>query len=96
MNRLIKMLPALALVLAATIAMAMNFANPSHVNDPKFGSANGNVYDVTHRTMGPGPLQYRCNIATSDCLYEDSGLVTPVPDIEGQFVPGSGLTPIED
>ncbi len=96
MKSLTKMLPALGLVLGATMAMAMNFANPSNANDPKFGSANGEVYNVTTRTMGPGAQQYQCTLAESDCLYEDSDLITPIANSEGQFVPGSGLTPIED
>ncbi|OYX14770.1 MAG: hypothetical protein B7Z16_14110 [Algoriphagus sp. 32-45-6] len=90
-----KLLPALALVLGATLAMAMNFANPSTVNDPKFGESNGEVYDVTNRTVGPGPLQYQCNQATSTCLFEDAELTIPISESDGQFVPGSGLMPIE-
>ena len=96
MNKIQKMLPALALVLAATLAMAMNFAEPKSADDPKFGWHDGEVYDVTNRSMGSGPLQYQCNIDTNTCLFEDAELTTPVSGSEGEFVPGSGLTPIEN
>lgn len=94
MKSIRNLLPALALVFGATLAMAMNFASPQ-VNNPQFGQSNGQTYDVTGRTVGPGPLQYLCNQAVSDCLFEDVELTTPISTSEGQFVPGSGLMPIE-
>ena len=90
------MLPALGLVLGATLAMAMNFANPSNANDPKFGWHDNEVYDVTTRTVGNGPLQYQCDAAASVCLYQDASLSTPIDESQGEFMPGSGLTPIEN
>jgi hypothetical protein len=90
------LLPALGLVFGATLAMAMNFANPTSADDPKYGWHNGEVYDVTNRSMGSGALQYQCNIDTEVCLYQDSEITNPVPGSQGEFVPGSGLTPIED
>ena len=96
MKPFMKMLPALGLVFGATLAMAMNFATPSNANDPKFGLHENEVYDVTDRTVGPGPEQYQCNAATTDCLYEDASLTIPVENSEGEFMPGSGLTPIEN
>lgn len=88
------MLPALGLVFGATLAMAMNFADPSNANDPKFGWHDNEVYDVTTRTVGDGPLEYQCDEAPTDCLYEDASLSNPIGDNEGEFMPGIGLTPI--
>jgi hypothetical protein len=90
------LLPALGLVFGATLAMAMNFASPTSANDPKYGWHDGEVYDVTNRTMGSGAQQYLCNTDTAPCLYQDVDGTTPISNIQGEFVPGSALNPIED
>lgn len=96
MKTIRNLLPALALVFGATLAMAMNFASPTTANDPKYGWHEGEVYDVTNRSMGSGALQYQCNIDTDPCLFQDAEVTTPISGSQGEFVPGSGLTPIED
>ncbi|HAS58282.1 MAG TPA: hypothetical protein DEQ87_17720 [Algoriphagus sp.] len=67
MNKLAKLLPALALVLGATLAMAMNFANPQPMQvfaeDPE---NPGQFIDVT--SLEPG-VDYICD-QTGDCLYD--------------------------
>ncbi len=67
MNRLSRMLPALALVLGATLAMAMNFADPMpsqvFAEDPE---NEGEFIDVS--SWQPG-VDYICD-QTGDCLYD--------------------------
>lgn len=67
MNKLSKLLPALALVLGATLAMAMNFAEPLpnqvFAKDPQNPSM---FIDVTSWIPGE---DYDCN-ETGDCLYD--------------------------
>ncbi|WP_026954990.1 hypothetical protein [Algoriphagus vanfongensis] len=67
MNKLSKLLPALALVLGATLAMAMNFANPManqlYAEDPE---NPGEFINVT--TWQPG-VDYDCD-SSGDCLYD--------------------------
>ncbi|MCE7054983.1 hypothetical protein LZF95_09885 [Algoriphagus sp. AGSA1] len=68
----------------------------TNANEPKFGWHDNEVYDVTTRTLGDGPMQYLCDAAASVCLYEDASLSTPIDESEGEFRPGSGLTTIEN
>lgn len=67
MNKFQKLLPALALVLGATFAMAMNFAEPLpnqvFARDPQNPSQ---FIDVT--TWEPGE-DYAC-VDSGDCLYD--------------------------
>ncbi|MBA4300492.1 MAG: hypothetical protein C0433_10385 [Cyclobacterium sp.] len=67
MNKFLKLLPALALVLGATLAMAMNFANP--VPSQMFARNPQNptqFIEVTHWVPGE---DYECE-DTGDCLYD--------------------------
>lgn len=67
MKSLTKMLPALALVFGATLAMAMNFANPvpeeQYARDPDNPTE---FIDVTDLTLGE---DYTCS-DDGDCLYD--------------------------
>ncbi|OYX16151.1 MAG: hypothetical protein B7Z16_12040 [Algoriphagus sp. 32-45-6] len=76
MKTLAKLLPALAMVLAATLAMAMNFApNPTerYAEDP---DPDVEIwYDLTG--ISPGPSTYLCNsgptVTCSRDMPDDSG-----------------------
>lgn len=67
MNKLTKLLPVLGIVLGATMAMAMNFANPipneQYARDP---DDQMEFIDVTHLTLG---VDYTCS-DSGDCLYD--------------------------
>lgn len=66
MNKLAKLLPALALVLGATLAFAFS---PKGDTTSQYGQDSGQWIDVTGVT--PGPTTYTCD-ATVDmhCLYD--------------------------
>ncbi len=68
MKSLTKMLPALGLVLGATLAMAMNFANPVpdtvYTKDP----STGEFIDVSHLQIGE---DYDCN-NQGECLWDEN------------------------
>jgi hypothetical protein len=68
MNKLRKLLPALTLILGASLGMAMNFAeNPTerYALDPDLEI----WYDLTGVT--PGSSTYQCNLnPTEDCSFE--------------------------
>ena len=68
MSKLTKMLPALAMVLGATLAMAMNFANPLpeevFTRDPD----TGELIDVSDLQMG---VDYNC-VDQGECLLDEN------------------------
>jgi hypothetical protein len=72
MNKLRKLLPALALLLGASLAMAMNFANPSGFDSslkvwtPDDTEPDG-YRDVTAIVQ---ENDYQCNQSTMDCLVQ--------------------------
>ncbi|MHA7129246.1 DUF6520 family protein [Algoriphagus namhaensis] len=92
MNKLVKLLPALALVLGATLAMAMNFANPSGFDPslkiwtPDAGEPEG-YRDVTAIVQ---QNDYQCNQSTMECLVQfpndDPSSGTPSVLSQGIFV----------
>ena len=75
MNKLAKLLPALALVLGAFAAVA--FTSPQSLTG-EFGEENGIWYDVTN--TDPGPDTYECNTdPTKDCLFDQPfGMGSPI------------------
>lgn len=90
MNKLIKSLPALAMVLAATFAFA--FSSPS---SPEYAQDQVNPsiwYDLTNVT--PGPTTYDCDEVDDTCtraLPNDSAPMIA----EGEFVK-NGTLPIHN
>lgn len=80
-----------AVVLAILAAFA--FRSESNIDDPQFGydATEEKWYDVTSMTEG---VDFLCNTAPQSCLY-DAVDGQPIQDSEGEFVPGSGLEPIE-
>lgn len=88
MKRLKNLLPALALVFGATLAMAMNFAeNPTvrFAEDP----ITNNWYNLTGIT--PGPSTYVCNFSPSEiCSHEDDTSTSPQVEA-GDFVKKGSL-----
>ncbi|MEP0713604.1 DUF6520 family protein [Algoriphagus sp.] len=67
MKSLKNLLPALGLVLGATMAMAMNFAEPAAGEYRP--APNDEWYDLTNVT--PGPTTYECNGSSEVCTYGD-------------------------
>ncbi len=92
MKTLAKLLPALALVLGATLAMAMNFANPSGFDSnlkiwtPDENEPDG-YRDVTAIVQ---ENDYQCNQSTMECLVQfpndDPSSGTPSVLSQGIFV----------
>jgi hypothetical protein len=92
MNKLRKLLPALALMLGASLAMAMNFANPSGFDSslkvwtPDDTEPDG-YRDVTAIVQ---ENDYQCNQSTMDCLVQfpndDPGSGNPTVLSQGIFV----------
>ena len=71
-NRIMKsiknLLPALALVLGASMAMAMNFAQPDVEKYRPTGEPD-EWYDLTE--VIPGPTTYQCNGSTQVCTFSE-------------------------
>ncbi|WP_026947142.1 DUF6520 family protein [Algoriphagus marincola] len=90
MNKLRKLLPALALMLGASLAMAMNFAhNPEerYAEDPAPGVEIW--YDLTDVT--PGPNTYECNESVQEtCSFEDP-MSTSQEVEQGEFIKNGSL-----
>lgn len=84
MKTLAKLLPALALVLGATLAMAMNFASPTN-NNPQYGTPDGGETWVVVNDP-QNPVNYRCDIGTEACLYSQESLMHPIGTTDKQFV----------
>lgn len=89
MNKLSKLLPALALVLGATLAMAMNFPDlgeisPTKIWTPDSSQPNGyrDVTSIVHAE------DYQCNQSSMECLVEFSNddPATGTPNILSQGV----------
>ncbi|MEB2777322.1 DUF6520 family protein [Algoriphagus sp. D3-2-R+10] len=91
MNKLIKSLPALALVLAATFAFAFG---PKDLAMNQYGEATGQWYNVTGIT--PGPSTYTCDQLTdAECLH-DAVNGNPInPDEDKVFVKRGTLPPAD-
>ncbi|WP_026968195.1 hypothetical protein [Algoriphagus terrigena] len=87
MNRISKLLPALALLLGATLAMAMNFpGNPTerYAKDPSAEI----WYDLTGIT--PGGSTYHCDVISGTCSREEP--MTGADQVEnGTFVKNGNL-----
>lgn len=85
MKHLKNLLPALALVFGATLAMAMNFAdNPTerYAEDPQMGPEIW--YNLTG--ISPGSSTYECNFApTETCSHEEDSDTSPQVE-SGEFV----------
>ncbi|TVP50553.1 MAG: hypothetical protein EA341_07255 [Mongoliibacter sp.] len=91
-NSVKNLLRAGVFALAAVFAFA--FTQPVDLFQPKFGmDVNGNIYDVTGITPGPGANQYNCDLPATTCTWADEDLSVPL-ETNGRFVPGSGLQPI--
>ena len=67
MKRVSKLLPALALVLGATVAMAMNFANP--LPDQVFARDPQNPSQFIEVTDWEPGKDYAC-VDSGECLYD--------------------------
>ncbi|PZV77566.1 hypothetical protein CLV31_12034 [Algoriphagus aquaeductus] len=67
MIKIQKLLPALALVLGATLAMAMNIANP--VPNQLFAEDPANPGQFINVTTWEPDEDYEC-VSTGDCLYD--------------------------
>ena len=93
MNKLKGALPLIAFVFAAFAAFAFNF--PEKGDNPRYGTHDGNVYDVTNVDMGPGADEYWCDSDPSTCLFQDQQATTPVVGSLGEFIPGIDLEPID-
>ncbi|WP_297337992.1 DUF6520 family protein [Algoriphagus sp.] len=80
------LLPALAMVLGATLAMAMNFANPSSENsDAEYGTPDGGITWV--RVNDPqNPVNYQCDLGSEACLYSEPNLMNPIGTTDKKFV----------
>lgn len=90
MNKLANKLPLLAFVLAATLAMAMNFAhNPEerYAEDPAPGTEIW--YDLTDVT--PGPNTYECNESVLQTCSHVDPMVTSAEVEEGEFIKNGSL-----
>lgn len=90
MNKLKKLLPALALVLGATLAMAMNFADSPverYAEDPASGPQIW--YDLTD--VDPGPQTYECDeLVSVTCSFEEPNMSSdPIED--GEFIKNGNL-----
>lgn len=83
------LLPALGLVLGATLAMAMNFAdNPTerYAEDPSSGPEIW--YDLTG--ISPGASTYHCNVSANTCSREEA--MSTADQVEsGTFVKNGNL-----
>ncbi|WP_339870406.1 DUF6520 family protein [uncultured Algoriphagus sp.] len=90
MKSIKKMLPALGLVLGATLAMAMNFANnptERYAEDPASGTEVW--YDLTDIT--PGPTTYQCDEEVDEtCSHMDSNFLSNEVE-EGEFIKNGSL-----
>ncbi|WP_339880592.1 DUF6520 family protein [uncultured Algoriphagus sp.] len=65
MNKLAKLLPALAMVLGATFAFGFSPATPQ---TSEYGLSGSNWINVTGLT--PGPSTYQCNSASQVCTRQ--------------------------
>lgn len=82
MNKLIKMLPALGMVLAATFAFAFTSAES---DDPQFGTPdNGETWIQVNDPQNP--VNYQCNAGSQACLYQDESMSNPIGTTDKQFV----------
>ncbi|SFT42229.1 hypothetical protein SAMN04489724_0686 [Algoriphagus locisalis] len=89
MNKLKGALPIIAFVFAAFAAFAFNF--PQKGTDPRYGTHDGKVYDVTNVNMGDGIDEYQCDELEDQCLFENQALTIPVENSDGEFIPGPAL-----
>lgn len=90
MSKFRKLLPALALVLGATLAMAMNFAdNPEerYAEDPAPGTEIW--YDLTDVT--PGSNTYECNESVLETCSHVDPMFTSAEVEEGEFIKNGSL-----
>lgn len=93
-NNVKNLLRAGVFALAAVFAFA--FTQPVDPMTPKFGmDVQGRLFDLTGINQGQGANQYTCNSPATTCTWADIDLTVPV-ESNGQFVPGSGLKPIDD
>ena len=82
MKKLIKSLPALGLVLAASMAFAFNM--PGEAQE-KYGLDNGVWYDVTNTPMNE--QTYQCDASTTSCLFDQPhGVGQPLGPNNTRFV----------
>ncbi len=94
MNKLSRILPAFALVLGATLAMAMNFANnpvERYAEDP--GPGPEIWYDLTD--VDPGDDTYDCDINISTICSRVAPMSSATQVEPGQFVV-NGELPLAD
>ncbi|TXD77383.1 hypothetical protein [Algoriphagus ratkowskyi] len=68
MKSIRNLLPALGLVFGATLAMAMNFADPAVGKYHPTGQPD-EWYDLTNVT--PGPSTYQCNSSSEVCTFTE-------------------------
>ena len=88
------LLPALGLVLGATLAMAMNFAEPTFVEQYRpVGGPSTEWYDLTNVT--PGPNTYQCNASSITCTYSEPDTDSPMVE-PGIFQKNGDLPLLED
>lgn len=82
MNKLMKSLPALALVLAATMAMAMNFAQPEHTGTLK-------AFVNNHWVEIPESSSYLCDEEESSCVarFDEADNMISGTLVEGEYTP---------
>ena len=73
MNKLAKLLPALALVLAATFAFAFS---PANTQTSEYGLDGETWINVTGLT--PGPTTYQCNADPQACTRQAQNPSAPV------------------
>ncbi|MDR7130987.1 hypothetical protein J2X69_003346 [Algoriphagus sp. 4150] len=94
MKSLKNLLPALGLVFGATLAMAMNFAEPTFVEQYRpVGGSSTDWYDLTNVT--PGPSTYQCNDSSIACTYSEPDINSPMVE-SGVFQKNGDLPILED
>jgi hypothetical protein len=84
MKKLVKILPAFGLVLAAAFAFA--FTEPVSVNEePLFGTPDEGITWV--RVNDPqNPVNYQCDQGSESCLYTDEDLGSPAGPMDSKFI----------
>lgn len=82
MNKLKKLLPALALVLGATLAMAMNFATPAATGTLK-ANINNEWVVISENTS------YLCDEDEILCVarFDEQDQMIPGSEVEGEYTP---------